>query len=377
MVPMLFWIAAAALTLAASLAVLVPLTRKAAGTEPAGRHDIEVYRDQLQEVERDAARGVIEASQAEQAKVEIARRLLKADSDGQAVARKAGSGRIVRLAGLAGVLLVPLVSWGLYSAIGTPGLPGEPLAQRMARNPAESSVDELVARAEKHLADNPDDARGWEVLGPVYMRQQRFADAATAWRNAIRIAGSSAQRESALGEAIAAAAGGVVTADARAAFERALAQNPNEPKARFLLASGLAQEGKLAEAADAWQKMKLSLAADSPWHEPVDRAIEEVRARLGAPVAKGPTADDMAAAQEMTPQDQRQMIEGMVAGLDEKLRANPDDLEGWQRLIRSYVVLGRPDEAKAALGRALAGLEGDKKDQLSAFAAELGVKVDG
>lgn len=376
MVPMLFWIAAAALTLAASLAVLVPLTRKAAGAEPSGRHDIEVYRDQLQEVERDAARGVIEASQAEQAKVEIARRLLKAHSDGQ-TARKAGSGGLVRLAGLAGVLLVPLVSWGLYSAIGAPGLPGEPLAQRMARNPAESSIDELVARAEKHLADNPDDARGWEILGPVYMRQQRFADAATAWRNAIRIAGSNAQRESALGEAIAAAAGGVVTADARAAFERALAQDPNEPKARFLLASGLAQEGKLTEAADAWQKMKLALAADSPWHEPVDRAIAEARARLEEPVAKGPNADDLTAAQEMTPQDRQQMIESMVAGLDEKLRANPDDVEGWQRLIRSYVVLGRADDAKSALARALAGLEGDKKDQVSAFAAELGVKVDG
>lgn len=376
MVPMLFWIAAAALTLAASLAVLVPLTRRTADAEPTGRHDIEVYRDQLQEVERDAARGVIEASQAEQAKVEIARRLLKADSDGQA-ARKEGSGGVVRLAGLAGVLLVPLVSWGLYSAIGTPGVPGEPLAQRMARNPAESSVDELIARAEKHLADNPDDARGWEVLGPVYMRQQRFADAATAWRNAIRIAGSNAQRESALGEAIAAASGGVVTADARAAFERALAQDPNEPKARFLLASGLAQEGKLAEAADAWQKMKLALAADSPWHEPVDRAIAEARARLDAPVAKGPTADDVTAAQEMMPEDRRQMIEGMVAGLDEKLRANPDDLEGWQRLIRSYVVLGRPDDAKAALGRALAGLEGDNRTKVSQFAADLGVKVDG
>lgn len=376
MVPMLFWIAAAALTLAASLAVLAPLTRKAAGTEPAGRHDVEVYRDQLQEVERDAARGVIEASQAEQAKVEIARRLLKADSDGQA-AREAGSGGVVRLAGLAGVLLVPLVSWGLYSAIGTPGLPGEPLAQRMARNPAESSVDELVARAEKHLADNPDDARGWEVLGPVYMRQQRFADAATAWRNAIRIAGSSAQRESALGEAIAAAAGGVVTQDARGAFERALAQDPNEPKSRFLLASGLAQEGKLAEAADAWQKMKLALAADSPWHEPVDRAIAEARTRLEAPVAKGPTADDVTAAQQMMPEDRRQMIEGMVAGLDEKLRANPDDLEGWQRLIRSYVVLGRPDDAKAALSRALAGLDGDNRTKVSQFAADLGVKVDG
>ncbi|WP_085467652.1 c-type cytochrome biogenesis protein CcmI [Mesorhizobium australicum] len=372
---MLFWIAAAALTLAACLAVLVPLTRQRAAAV-AGGHDVEVYRDQLQEVERDAARGAIETSQAEQAKVEIARRLLKADADARST-RAAGQGGMVRAAGLVGVLVIPLVSWGLYTTIGAPGLPGEPLAERMARNPSESTVDELVARAEKHLADNPDDARGWEVLGPVYMRQQRFADAATAWRNAIRLAGSNAQRESALGEAIAAAAGGVITAEAHAAFERALAHDPNEPKARFLLASGLAQEGKIAEAAEGWRMLKAALPADSGWHEPVDRAIAEAEERLGAPAAKGPDADAVAAANEMSPQDRQQMIEGMVASLDEKLRANPDDLEGWQRLIRSYVVLGRADDARAALGRALAGLEGDKKDQVSAFAAELGVKVDG
>lgn len=375
MVPMLFWIAAAALTLAACLAVLVPLTRQRAAAA-AGGHDVEVYRDQLQEVERDAARGAIETSQAEQAKVEIARRLLKADADARSV-RAAGKGGAVRVAGFLGVLVIPLVSWGLYTTIGAPGLPGEPLAERMARNPSESTVDELVARAEKHLADNPDDARGWEVLGPVYMRQQRFADAATAWRNAIRLAGSNAQRESALGEAIAAAAGGVITAEAHAAFERALTHDPNEPKARFLLASGLAQEGKIAEAAKGWRTLKAALPADSGWHEPVDRAIAEAEERLGAPAAKGPDADAVAAANEMSPQDRQQMIEGMVASLDEKLRANPDDLEGWQRLIRSYVVLGRADDAKAALGRALAGLEGDKKAQVSAFAAELGVKVDG
>lgn len=376
MVPMLFWIAAAALTLAACLAVLVPLTRRRPEADVAGSHDVEVYRDQLQEVERDAARGAIEASQAEQARVEIARRLLKADADARRAA-KAGSGGAVRAAGLAGVLVIPLMSWGLYTTIGAPGLPGEPLAERMARNPSESTVDELVARAEKHLADNPDDARGWEVLGPVYMRQQRFADAATAWRNAIRLAGSNAQRESALGEAIAAAAGGVITGDAHAAFERALAHDPNEPKARFLLASGLAQEGRIAEAAEAWRALKAVLPAGSGWHEPVDRAIAEAGERLGAPAAKRPDADAVAAANEMSPQDRQQMVEGMVASLDEKLRANPDDVEGWQRLIRSYVVLGRADDAKAALARALAGLEGDKKAQVSAFAAELGVKVDG
>jgi cytochrome c-type biogenesis protein CcmH len=374
MVPMVFWIVAAALTLAACMAVLLPLTRARPADDAQASHDIEVYRDQLQELDRDAARGLIDAPQAEQARAEIARRILKAKPD--IVAAGGRSGGLARGAGLAAVVALPLVSWGLYVLVGAPGMQGEPLATRLARNPAENTVEELIARAEKHLAENPGDARGWEVLGPVYMRQGRYADAVTAWRNAIRLAGSGAQRETGLGEAMAAAAGGVVTAEARAAFERALADNPNEPKARFILANALAQEGKFQEAADAWRALKLTLAADSPWNGPVDSAIGEAEARIagGTP---GPDAEAVAAAGAMSPDEQRQMIEGMVASLDERLKANPADLEGWQRLIRSYVVLDRLDDARAALARALAGLPEDQKATVTAFAAELGIKVDG
>jgi len=376
MVPMLFWIVAFALTLAASLAVLLPLTRARGAADEAAGHDVEVYRDQLQEVERDAARGLIEPSQADQARAEIARRLIKANAAGQ-TARTRGA-QIVRVAGLAGVLAVPLLSWGLYTMIGMPGLADAPLAERLAQNPAQSSVGELIARAERHLAENPDDARGWEVLAPVYMRQERFGDAVTAWRNAIRLEGSNAQRETGLGEALAAAAGGVVTAEAHAALERALTHDANEPKARFLLASALAQEGRLAEAAQAWTAMLAGLPQDSPWRGPVEASIAQARSQPGAPAASpGPDADAVAAAQDMTQADRQQMIEAMVAGLDEKLRASPADLEGWQRLIRSYVVLGRAEDAKSALARALAGVAEDDRAKVTAFAAELGVKVDG
>ena len=373
MVPMVFWIVAAALTLAACMAVLLPLTRSRPADAGQGSHDIEVYRDQLQELDRDAARGLIDAPQAEQARAEIARRILKAKPETATAGRSAG---LVRIAGLAAVVAVPLVSWGVYGLVGAAGTPGEPLATRLARNPAENTVEELIARAEKHLADNPTDARGWEVLGPVYMRQGRYADAVTAWSSAIRIAGSSAPRETGLGEAMTAAAGGVVTAEARAAFERALAENPNDPKARFILANALAQEGKFAEAAEAWRALKLTLAADSPWNGPVEEAIAQAQAQLGDK-APGPDAAAVAAASQMTADDQRQMIEGMVANLDEKLKANPDDLDGWQRLIGSYVVLGREADARAALGRALAGLPDQHKATVTAFAAGLGIKVDG
>src|SRR5690606_11432512 len=119
---------------------------------------------------------------------------------------------------------------------------------RLAKNPADSSIEELVARAEAHLAANPSDGRGWDVVAPIYLRMQRFSDSATAYRNAIRLDGNSAARQAGLGEAIANAAGGIVSTDAQAAFEAALKLDPSDAKANFYLAMGLAQEGRSEEA---------------------------------------------------------------------------------------------------------------------------------
>ena len=167
-----------------------------------------------------------------------------------------------RLVATAAVLAVPLVSWGLYSQLGSPDLPSQPLSERLAKNPADSSVDELVARAEAHLAANPSDGRGWDVLAPVYLRMQRFSDAATAYRNAIRLDGDSAARQAGLGEAIANAAGGIVSADAQDGFRGGVeARSGQCRRPRFYLAMALAQEGRAEEAVAAWQKMLGTLAA--------------------------------------------------------------------------------------------------------------------
>src|SRR5690606_12859249 len=144
------------------------------------------------------------------------------------------------------------------------------------------TVDELVARAEAHLAANPQDGRGWDVLAPIYARLSRFDEAVTAYSNAIRLDGASAGRESGLGEALAGVAGGMVTAEAQAAFSRALQLEPGQPKARFFLASALAQEGKVAEALEAWQAMMITLPPDSPWRGAVAQAVQEANSRLAA-----------------------------------------------------------------------------------------------
>jgi len=374
---MLFWVIAAALTLIACAAVLWPLTRRLEAVSPAG-YDAEVYKDQLAEIDRDATRGLIASSQVELARAEVARRLIKAAAASKSADMPGTDGGWPRWVAVAAILAIPVIGWGMYSAVGAAGLPDEPLAARMERNPADNTVEELIARAERHLAANPDDASGWQVLGPIYLRQQRYADARKAYENAIRLLGSDAAREVGLGEAIAGEAGGVVTADARAAFERAAKHDPSEPRARYFLATALAQEGRLAEARDAWQAMKASLPADSPWQGVIDQALAEAATRMAAPEA-GPSDDDVAAAETMSAGDRTAMIEGMVASLDAKLRDNPADLAGWQRLIRSYVVLGRKDAAADALARAVAGLASDPAsvEAINRFAADLGIGKDG
>ena len=374
---MLFWVIAAILTLGASLAVLLPLAGGTKGASAAGDHDLEVYRDQLSELDRDVARGLIQPAEAEEARAEIGRRILRLGAEEASPPATRRTSVATRLVAMIAVLAVPLVSWGLYIKLGSPDLPSQPLAERLAKNPADSSVDELVARAEAHLAANPSDGRGWDVLAPVYLRLQRYSDAVSAYRNAVRLAGDSAARQAGLGEAIANAAGGIVSADAQKAFEAALKQDPANPKASFYLAMGLAQEGRTGEATAAWQKMLVALPPDSPWRGAVEQALADSAGKAvasGAP-ANGPDAQAVEAAQSMSPQDRQAMIETMVAGLDEKLKQNPRDVEGWMRLIRSYAVLGKADQARDALGRAVAvfGAGSEEAKKFTAFAASLGL----
>lgn len=377
---MVFWFFAALLTLGASLAVLLPLAARPRGVAAGNSHDIQVYRDQLAELDRDASRGLIRPEDAEQARAEIARRIIKAGGDdSKASSRSRALGG--RHLGAVAVLAVPLISWGLYAVIGSPDLPSQPLRERLAQNPGESSVDELIARAEGHLAAHPEDGRGWDVLAPIYSRLGRFDEAATAYRNAIRLQGSTALREAGLGEALANAGGGVVSADAQRAFEQALVLDKDQPKAMFYLAMAFVQDGKPADAVKAWDAMLSGLPDDSPWREPVTRALAEVTSRMAAENADigapGPTSDDIDAAAAMAPADRTAMIETMVTGLDEKLRQNPNDPEGWTRLVRSYVVLGRTGEARAALDRGLAALGATSDDgrKFAEFAATLGLSA--
>ena len=239
-----FWLISALLTFAATLAVLLPLMRRNRILSPSMHNDLAVYRDQLREVEADAARGMIDAESAEQARMEISRRILNAEKaaiEAQENAARKGSSRLVAFVA---VLSVPLIAWGLYPLYGRPDMPSQPLQARLAESPDRNSVAELIARAERHLAQNPDDARGWDVLAPIYLRLGRNGDAVNAYRTAIRLAGENAQRLLGLGEALTVVAGGTVTAEAEAAFEKAAQLAPDDLVASYYLAQRDLQDGK-------------------------------------------------------------------------------------------------------------------------------------
>lgn len=372
---MAFWIIAALLTLAASLAVLAPLARRGDGAAASGS-DLDVYRDQLAEVERDIGRGLIDPAEAEQARAEIGRRILRL-SEAQG-GQKGRARRLASAIGGAAVLLVPLLSWGIYGVLGSPDLPSQPLEARLGKLPTESSAEELVARAEKALRQNPADGRGWDVLAPVYQRMGRTQEAVFAYRNAIRLLGDSAARSAGLGEALSDAAGGTVSAEALAAFDRALKLDPGFPKARFFLNIAAAQEARYDDAIAGWTRMAAELPADSEWRGAAEQAIAIAKERklAEASPAPGPSSEDMQAAAGMSDTERGEMIESMVASLDEKLKQNPNDPEGWKRLIRSYVVLGRPDAARDAVLRARQALAASGgAEAMAEFAASLGIDV--
>lgn len=371
-----FWLIAALLTLAATLVVLLPLTRRKQAFLPAEKNDLEVYRDQLREVEADAARGMIDPQSAEQARIEISRRILNAEKSAREAAEAAGKTAPGRLLAFLAVLAVPLVAWGVYPLFGKPDMPSMPLAERLSASADRGSVDELVARAEAHLAQNTDDVRGWDVLAPIYLRLGRAADAVNAYRSSIRIAGENFPRVLGLGEALATASGGTVTAEAEGFFRKAADLEPNDVRPQFYLAQGEMQDGRMDLAANRLQAFLDKAPADAPWRGQIEQAI----ARLRDPAAvqqqpKGPTADDVDAASSMSPEDRQAMIEGMVQRLDESLRQNSGDVEGWKRLVRSYMILNRRDAALDALNRGMTALEGESRSNLESFAAGLGLDI--
>lgn len=345
---MVLWVVFAFMTAAAIVAVCWPLLR--GPRKVAGGSDLLVYKDQLQEIDRDRANGLIGESEAEAARLEVSRRLLAAAGTSTRTIAPAETGlRVVkrrRIAIVIAAVVLSLGAPGLYVALGSPNIPGEPAFARVKTPEGQRSIAGLVSQVEARLVRNPNDGMGWEVIAPVYLRLGRFDEAVQARKKSLELNGESATRQADLGEAEAAAADGIVTAEARAAFERAVTLDAHEVKARYFLGLAAEQDGRVQEAASIWR----SLLADAPSGAPWASFVREALARVtGAPPAEtGPNASDIAAAANMSEQARRDMISGMVARLADRLHDNGADVDGWLRLVRAYTVLGDRDKAKSA-----------------------------
>lgn len=373
---MVFWVLVALLAAAVTYAVTRPLLQPVADAGDASDADIAVYKDQLTEIDADEARGSISKTEAEAARAEVSRRVLRKAAASHA-APAATSDRQLNPLHLTATLALPLVSLGLYLVYGAPGLPARPLSERLTANLDATKTEDMVAKVEARLRQKPDDGTGWEVIAPVYMAQGRFADAATAFANAMRYLGESPRRLLGFADARIRSSDGLVPDDARQALRSVLAADPKRIEPRIWLALAKEQDGKKDEALADFKALLAEAGDDAPWRGVVQDRIAFIENPNAVPKMphKGPTAEQVAKAEAMSPEERAAMIDRMVSGLAEKLKANGQDKDGWQRLIQAYQMLGRKDDAVQALANARTGLAGDDAAlrQVEDFAKALGV----
>ncbi|MDO5603985.1 MAG: c-type cytochrome biogenesis protein CcmI [Paracoccus sp. (in: a-proteobacteria)] len=392
---MFFWLIAAAMTLIAAVAIVLPFTRRdGAGFQPTAAYDLQVYRDQLAEVERDLARGIIEPAEAGRLRNEIGRKVLDTD---RALGRQLKAAAPAGGRGLGAVLLLGLCVLGgimLYTRIGAPGMPDMGLATRIASAdahyaarpsqaeaeatakagpaaptpPVDAQMAELMERLRDAVAANPDDVQGLALLANFEARLGNTTAAQTAQAHLIEVLGdqATADEHARLAGLMAETAGGIITPEGEAQIDRALALDPRNIQARYM--SGLlhAQNGRPDLTFPIWHALLSDAPADSPWAASVRQSIEGIawlagnpdyvppapRGAMTAPILRAPDADQMAAAAEMSDEDRAAFIAAMVEQLEHRLASEGGTPQEWAQLISALGVIGKSEHARNILAEA-------------------------
>ncbi|WP_193366967.1 c-type cytochrome biogenesis protein CcmI [Pelagibius marinus] len=372
---MIFWILAAVMAALLVVALLWPLLRQGAAAPATADFDRAVYRDQLTELEQDLERGLIGKEEAEAARREIERRLLQTEGiEHDGTSQPAAATRRTAWRRLGAVLIIalpPAAGLGLYLQLGTPDLPGLPLAERDPGGALEVGL--LEKRLLERIAEVPQDIESRLILAQVYARTDRFGKAAEVYRAAIAevekqgpVPGA---LHAALGESLVALDRGRVGREARLAFAAAIEADPGNARARYYAGLAMAQDGRLEGAIQVWKGLAEDLPADSPMigllrqqvaqaakeagiEPPVIAARPPASAESAPGTAPGPSAADVEAARELSAEERQEFIRAMVARLADRLAEDPADADGWLRLARAHLVLGEPDKAKEALAAA-------------------------
>ena len=377
----MLWLVLAGMTGLAVLCALWPLAFRGKRDLQASS-EVSFYKAQLGEIDRDVERGQLPAGEAAGARAEAGRRLIAASA---AAPERSAAGEGATTRGVAAALIlivVPVVALGLYADLGRPDVADAPLAGRMADVKAADGVEAAIARMEAHLTASPDDAKGWAALAPVYMHLGRFDDAVRAFGEILRVEGEGATARANYGEALVGAAGGVVTADARASFDKALAEQPGLPAARFYLGLAAEQDGDKAKAIAIYQALLSETPAGAPWIEALQARLAAVKgegasAAAASQTSAAPSAPaSQAAAPAGSDDAQQAQIRGMVERLATRLAQSGGSADEWGRLIRSYVVMREADKAREALAAARKALAGDQSAGagLDGLARQLGIE---
>lgn len=410
---MALWLTLTGIAAIAILLLVAPLWRRPRPNQSRGAFDAQIYRDQLSEIERDLERGQVSSEQAATARTEIARRLLTVTENDRSTANgssdhitRAGAHEAAQASrrGIAVFvgLAVPIAAFGVYVMVGSPHLPARPAAemqvQAPAKSPSASGLDtaRLVAQLGERLKDRPTDLKGWTLYARTLARLGRFDEAETAYQRVTTLAPDDAELMSRYAEVQIFAAQGTVTPVARATLEATLALDGKEPRARYYLGLAESQAGKLKEALVIWIALESESGPDAPWSQLLGERISRLAQQSGlTPEAlaarrkqalemaaaentdrantsqpRGPSDEDVKAAQSLSQEQRMEMIRGMVAGLAERLKSNPDDLAGWQRLARSYEVLGEAEKARDAHAH-IVKLRPDDPAALAGYAAAI------
>jgi len=389
-----FWITAAATALIVAGFMALAMYRGRDGA-PAAAYDLQIYRDQLKELDRDLARGVIGAEEAERARVEVSRRLLAADKALQAGTNTGSVSKSVSGV-MAAVMGVVVVGGGLavYTQLGAPGYPDLGLKARLAAaeeartsRPSQAEAEarvppqpplevpdpkvmELIEKLRVAVTENPDDPRGFQLLARSEASLGNFKQAHEAKSREIELIGAEATDAddyAELADLMILAAGGYVSPQAEEALLKTLRIDVGNGTARYYMGLMFAQTGRPDLAFQIWNELMRQSRPEAPWIGPIRAQIESLAISAGIddyelpplpgaqpPAAglPGPDADAIAAAEEMTEAERSEMIAGMVDQLAERLASEGGTAAEWARLIQVLGVQGNTERARAIWGEA-------------------------
>ncbi len=378
---MVFWIAAAGMAIAVAVLMALALLRGRAEGAPAEGHDLRVYRDQLREVDKDLARGVIGAEDAERLRTEISRRILDADRARARSGARTGpdTPRTATMVAVALLLVASVGAFWTYTRLGAPGYPDLPLAARITaaeemrgNRPVQAQAEAAAAPAPETapdpqyaalmeqlraaVAERPDDLPGHELLARNEAGLGNFAAAHQAHARVLALKGDAATADdfAAQADLMIRAAGGYVSPEAERALTEALRRDPTHGPSRYLSGLMFAQLGRPDLAFRLWRPLLEESSEDDPWTAPLREQIEEIAWRAGenytpppASLTRGPDLADMEAVAALPPEEREVMVRGMVERLSDRLATQGGSAQDWARLIRAYGVLGDRTSASA------------------------------